>query len=549
MKKSIALRFHHLSQRSVVFYDNKNFFKDFENEFLAIVYNDALTSKSDFLTEPTLCPQHIDEFDLKDETSLSEYDEVEQNILYFNDLFPFNIIYPDDLKSGKDNDDNKIDIIQSSGDMAPLPPRDQRHLWLCYQVEGYTEEIVHDFEQRLKMIFGRQVNRVHILDFEGLTPDMRQDLAERLRMVYTRDDGQEIFVSHAWRRLFEIRAPLVQEFILEFFSTCRISNGLLRSAPSYTYIRDPVQRLCHRDAEGRKSGARLSGGHFIGRLAHHFGLVSDDGLRGLSVVTRELPLIDMGELVKLNICMEVGDDWAWVAQGAERQPVAAAAALGGAEDAPDIDEGAQAVPAPIHAPPPPPPAAGIRWDLSRELPRGLREAYQTQDRRTSLACEESWKNDGYCNGGNLPGAYIIKNTLRYQDLEWYEALKDGKLKEKALKNKAIMDGMIEEDDESSNEGWKRWDDFDNTNHDNEESENEMEHEEEERCEVFDDHERPVCYIRRFEIIKYSFRDDEEYVAIKENEYDDLTNTSKEAIHAYQEIFRMMDEGWMVTRTE
>ncbi|GJV11728.1 hypothetical protein Tco_1353269 [Tanacetum coccineum] len=81
----------------------------------AIVYNDALTSKSDFLTEPTLTPQHIDEFDLKDETSLSEYDEVEQNILYFNDLFPFNIIYPDDLKSDKDNDDNEIDMIQSSG--------------------------------------------------------------------------------------------------------------------------------------------------------------------------------------------------------------------------------------------------------------------------------------------------------------------------------------------------------------------------------------------------------------------------------------------------
>ncbi|GJW79576.1 hypothetical protein Tco_0143551 [Tanacetum coccineum] len=88
----------------------------------------------------------------------------------------------------------------------------------------------------------------------------------------------------------------------------------------------------------------------------------------------------------------------------------------------------------------------------------------------------SWKDDGYCNGGNLPGAYIIGNTLRYQDLEWYEALKDGKLKEEALKNKAIMDGMIDEDDEPSNEGWKIWDDFDNTNRDNEESKNEMEHE-------------------------------------------------------------------------
>ncbi|GJV58176.1 hypothetical protein Tco_1459181 [Tanacetum coccineum] len=94
-------------------FDDLDFFKDFENEFPAIVYNDALTSKSDFLTEPTLSPQHINEFDLKDETSLSEYDEVEQNILYFNDLFPFNVIYPDALKSDKDNGDNKIDIIQS----------------------------------------------------------------------------------------------------------------------------------------------------------------------------------------------------------------------------------------------------------------------------------------------------------------------------------------------------------------------------------------------------------------------------------------------------
>ncbi|GJS36774.1 hypothetical protein Tco_0535156 [Tanacetum coccineum] len=160
----------------------------------------------------------------------------------------------------------------------------------------------------------------------------------------------------------------------------------------------------------------------------------------------------------------------------------------------------------------------------------------------------SWKDDGYCNGGNLPGYYIIGNILRYQDLEWYEALKDGKLKEEALKNKAIMEGMIGEDEKSSNEGWRRWGNFDNTNHDNEGSENVMKKEDEERSDVFDDHEPSICNIRRFEMIKYSFRDGEEYVAIKENEYDDLTNTRMEAIHAYQEIFRMMDGGWMVTCT-
>ncbi|GJX67439.1 hypothetical protein Tco_0303166 [Tanacetum coccineum] len=37
---------------------------------------------------------------------------------------------------------------------------------------------------------------------------MRQDLAVRLRMVYS-GEGQQVFVSHAWRRLFGIRAPLL----------------------------------------------------------------------------------------------------------------------------------------------------------------------------------------------------------------------------------------------------------------------------------------------------------------------------------------------------
>ncbi|GJW73066.1 hypothetical protein Tco_0132436, partial [Tanacetum coccineum] len=103
--------------------DDLDYFKDFKKEFPAIVYNDAQTSKLDFLTEPTLIPQHIDEFDLKSETSLSEYNEEEQNVLCFNDLFPFSVIYPHDLKSDKDNDDDKINIEHSSGDLSvkPLP--------------------------------------------------------------------------------------------------------------------------------------------------------------------------------------------------------------------------------------------------------------------------------------------------------------------------------------------------------------------------------------------------------------------------------------------
>nr|GEU64272.1 hypothetical protein [Tanacetum cinerariifolium] len=45
--------------------------EDYTKEFPAIAHNDALTSKLDFSPEPIVSPQHIDEFNLKNETSFS----------------------------------------------------------------------------------------------------------------------------------------------------------------------------------------------------------------------------------------------------------------------------------------------------------------------------------------------------------------------------------------------------------------------------------------------------------------------------------------------
>ncbi|GKA67614.1 hypothetical protein Tco_0767531, partial [Tanacetum coccineum] len=95
---------------TVDYLDDLDCFDDFENEFPAIVYNDGLTSKSDLLIEPPVSSQHIDKF----ETSLSEYDTEEQNALHFGDSFPLDVIFPDNLKTIKDSDDN-IDITQPSG--------------------------------------------------------------------------------------------------------------------------------------------------------------------------------------------------------------------------------------------------------------------------------------------------------------------------------------------------------------------------------------------------------------------------------------------------
>ncbi|GKC85230.1 hypothetical protein Tco_1140947, partial [Tanacetum coccineum] len=128
-----------------------------------------------------------------------------------------------------------------------------------YTVEGYTEDIVHNYEQRLETIWGRSVNRVHVLDFDDLTPDMRHDLAVRLRMVYTGGDGQQAPEKVTGVDLFYLRS---------------IDRGTAN-------VPHLLAHYLFRHADGRKSGARLSGGHFIRHLAVHFGLVSDEGLRGL----------------------------------------------------------------------------------------------------------------------------------------------------------------------------------------------------------------------------------------------------------------------------
>nr|GEV90264.1 hypothetical protein [Tanacetum cinerariifolium] len=140
----------------------------------------------------------------------------------------------------------------------------------------------------------------------------------------------------------------------------------LRVVPSYTSIRDPLRRLCHRlivlsisgkgqapekvtvtdlfylrsmdegttfnvpyllaqyffrHTKGRKRRASKSGGHFVRRLAEYFSLVTDEGLIGLTVIAHELPVIDIDELVRLRIYDRLGDTWAWVAPIQEKEPV------------------------------------------------------------------------------------------------------------------------------------------------------------------------------------------------------------------------------------
>ncbi|GJR16952.1 hypothetical protein Tco_0965479 [Tanacetum coccineum] len=130
--------------------------------------------------------------------------------------------------------------------------------------------------------------------------------------------------------------------------------------------------IAGRSQAPEKRGSYLRG-QFVAQLAEHFGLLTEERLQGLTVTALTLPVIDMAELVRLQICVEIDDTWAWVALGPERQPDAAAGAPEAAEVAHVVDEGDQAVLAPVQAPPPPP--AAVRT-MPQRMSRFAKDVYE-----------------------------------------------------------------------------------------------------------------------------------------------------------------------------
>ncbi|GKE03326.1 hypothetical protein Tco_1395344, partial [Tanacetum coccineum] len=197
-----------------------------------------------------------------------------------------------------------------------LPPRDQRHQYL----------------------------RVQVFDFGGLSDLMADGLSARMLMEHR--DAQGIPYKGDPR---------------DYWIGISSAGDILGTALSYTLIRDPIFRLCHNliacSIAGRSQapenvtvtdllylrGMDVGSVNVPYLLARYLRLFATgrkkERLRGLIVIAPELPVIDMAELVRLQICVDIDDTWAWVAMGPERQLDAAAGTPGVAQDAPAVDEG------------------------------------------------------------------------------------------------------------------------------------------------------------------------------------------------------------------
>ncbi|GJT50916.1 hypothetical protein Tco_0977073 [Tanacetum coccineum] len=153
--------------------------------------------------------------------------------------------------------------------------------------------------------------------------------------------------------------------------------------------------------------------------------------------------------------------------------------------------------------------------------------------------------DGYCNGGELPGMVRVGRMTYFQDHKWYDNLIDGCLKDETLMHKAQIEGSWG-DATPGVMKFCTWliNSFENFH--------ELDYDvlvKLEECWHMENptHEPSTCKIKRFEMMKYLFEADEEYVAIKELEHINHSKTNMDARYAYRELFRKMDDGWLMTR--
>nr|GFA49531.1 hypothetical protein [Tanacetum cinerariifolium] len=162
-----------------------------------------------------------------------------------------------------------------------LPPLDQRHQYL----------------------------RVQVFDFGGLPDLMADRLSARMLMKHMDAEARRRL---SWRK-FILALGLHTD---EKMQAIRFGAYWVDSA------RDLILRLCH----------MLIACSIAGRSQ----APKKERLRGLTVIIPELPIIDMAELVRLQICIDIDDTWDWVAMGPKRQPDAVAGAPGVAQDTPAV---------------------------------------------------------------------------------------------------------------------------------------------------------------------------------------------------------------------
>ncbi|GKB96175.1 hypothetical protein Tco_0982312 [Tanacetum coccineum] len=103
----------------VGYYEDIDYFKDFETDFPAIVYKDALAPDHEILSEPAVSPHRDDRIDFEFKISFDESDDEDYIVSYDKKLFSYKITFVNDLKPDSDNDQVEINISSEEISIEP----------------------------------------------------------------------------------------------------------------------------------------------------------------------------------------------------------------------------------------------------------------------------------------------------------------------------------------------------------------------------------------------------------------------------------------------
>ncbi|GJZ64636.1 DNA helicase [Tanacetum coccineum] len=92
----------------VRYHEDIDYFKDFETDFPAIIFNDPLATDHKISSEPTVSPLDDNEIDFK--ISFDESYDEDYTVIYDKNSFSYKLIFVNYLKLDSKNDDNKVNI-------------------------------------------------------------------------------------------------------------------------------------------------------------------------------------------------------------------------------------------------------------------------------------------------------------------------------------------------------------------------------------------------------------------------------------------------------
>ncbi|GJZ09508.1 hypothetical protein Tco_0543791, partial [Tanacetum coccineum] len=95
----------------VSYFGDFNYLKYFESEFLAIVYNDALTFGPEISSEPKVSPLKDDRIDFR--ISFDESNDEDYIVMYDKDSFSYKLISANNFKTDSEKDIDKVNLPRS----------------------------------------------------------------------------------------------------------------------------------------------------------------------------------------------------------------------------------------------------------------------------------------------------------------------------------------------------------------------------------------------------------------------------------------------------